>query len=73
MALDTICTRLQAVKSARRRWVPETLKGRRQQWEQQERENQFYEHCRHVFQHLTDVAIDVSQERLLAASDVMTQ
>ncbi|CEL11778.1 hypothetical protein ASPCAL14874 [Aspergillus calidoustus] len=62
MALDTTRTRLQAVKSARRRSIPETMKDKRQQWEQQERENQFYEHCLHIFQHLTAVAIDVSQE-----------
>ncbi|KAL2782600.1 hypothetical protein BJX66DRAFT_331093 [Aspergillus keveii] len=53
MALDTTRTRLQAVKYARRRSVPETLKDKRQQWEQQERENQFYEHCLDIFQHLT--------------------
>ncbi|KAL7649031.1 hypothetical protein ACMYSQ_012538 [Aspergillus niger] len=62
MALDTTRTRLQAVKSARRRSVPETLKDKRQQWEQQERENQFYEYCLHIFQNMTAVAIDVSQE-----------
>lgn len=62
MALDTTRTRLQAVKSARRRSVPETLQDKREQWEQQERENQFYEQCLHIFQHLTAVAIDVSQE-----------
>lgn len=27
-----------------------------------ERENQFYNHCLHIFQHPTAVAIDVSQE-----------
>ncbi|RDH26554.1 hypothetical protein BDQ94DRAFT_164373 [Aspergillus welwitschiae] len=62
MALNTTRTRLQAVKSARRRSVPQTLKDKRQRWEQQERENQFYEYCLHVFQNMTAVAIDVSQE-----------
>lgn len=62
MALDTTRTRLQAVKSARRRSVPETLEDKRQQWERQERENQFYKHRLHIFQYLTAVAIDVSQQ-----------
>ncbi|KAJ0418334.1 hypothetical protein BJY00DRAFT_315059 [Aspergillus carlsbadensis] len=62
MALDTTRTRLQAVKSARRHSVPETLKEKRQQWEQQERENHFYKRCLHIFQHLTAVVINVSQE-----------
>ncbi|KAJ0418356.1 hypothetical protein BJY00DRAFT_315080 [Aspergillus carlsbadensis] len=62
ITLDTTRTRLQAVKSAWRRSVPETLKDKRQQWEQQERENQFYEHCLPIFRHLTAVAIDLSQE-----------
>ena len=62
MALDTTRTRLQAAKSARRRSVPETVKDKRQQWTQQERENQFYEDCLHIFQRLTAVAMDVSQE-----------
>ncbi|KAJ1713242.1 hypothetical protein NYO67_4578 [Aspergillus flavus] len=62
MALDTTRTRLQAAKSVRRRSVPETLKDKRQQWEQQERENHFYEQCLHIFHELTAVAIDVSQE-----------
>ncbi|KAL7649037.1 hypothetical protein ACMYSQ_012544 [Aspergillus niger] len=60
--MATTRTCLQAVKSARRRSVPETLKDKRQQWEQQERENQFYEYCLHIFQNMTAVAIDVSQE-----------
>ncbi|KAL4862648.1 hypothetical protein BDV12DRAFT_190286 [Aspergillus spectabilis] len=47
IALDTTRTRLQAVK---RRSVPETLKDKRQQWAQQERENQFYEHRLRIFQ-----------------------
>ncbi|GKZ75156.1 hypothetical protein AnigIFM60653_001477 [Aspergillus niger] len=56
MALNTTRTRLQAVKSARRRSVPQTLKDKRQRWFQQERENQFYDY------YMTAVAIDVSQE-----------
>ncbi|OJZ80238.1 hypothetical protein ASPFODRAFT_148106, partial [Aspergillus luchuensis CBS 106.47] len=62
MALDTTRTRLQAVKSARRRSVPETPEDKRQLWEQQERENQFYEHYLHIFLNTTAVAIKVSQE-----------
>ena len=65
IALETTRTRLQRSKTDRRLSLRESREEKLQQWEHQEHENQFYHMCLAIFQELSRVAIDLSQDLAL--------